>query len=242
PQLDRGARRARSRWRPWAGGSAALLLIVGIAVAWVLPASDEGTVELVPLFQDNFDAGEGWYEYSDDTATLGYDQGRYHISVKRPDHQAISDTALRGPTYGFPLTGLADVSVQVSVRAPSGTGLFGVTCRQAPETAAYYEGLVGTDGAAQIAKYDGGTFTTVARGRVSPRDPGQSTRVRLDCVGPPDSTTVTLFVDGRQAVTASDDNALPRGSIGLAAASGPAPSTDAFFDDLAVFSRPVDRS
>ncbi len=218
-----------------------LVLVIAAVVSIVRPGGRSAGVDLVPIYRDNFDAGQGWYEHTDDVAALGYDAGQYRINVVGPRQQAISDSSFRGPSYGPIYTNLGDVSVQVSVQSRAETGLFGVTCRQSPQAASYYEGLLGADGTVLIARYRDHHLLTLARGNAPRAGPDATTRVRLDCIGSRTSTRLGLFVNGRQVAVAGDRDGLGPGSIGMTVDTGTAGAAEASFDDLVVFGRREDR-
>ncbi len=247
PDPRHPARRTRLRMLARVHPKVVLVQLVGLAlvitavVGIVRAGGGSGTVDLVPIYRDNFDAGQGWYEHTDDVATLRYDAGHYRISVATPRQQAISDSSFRGPSYGPTYTTLGDVSVQVSALSTSGTGLLGVTCRQSPQAASYYEALVGTDGTSLIAKYRDHHLLTLARGSAPPPKGDSATRVRLDCIGKHGSTRLGLFVDDRRVAEASDHDGLGAGSIGVTVDTGTAGNAEAIFDDLVVFGRREDR-
>ena len=103
-------------------------------------------------------------------------------------------------------------------------------------TIRYYEGLVSVDGTARIVKYDGGTLTTLATGRVV-FAPERSTRLRMDCLGAPDDTALSLFAGDRLLANVTDHDGHPDGSAGLVLASGDAPNAEASFDDFVILAR-----
>ncbi len=215
------------------------LLIAVAMLSWLVPERTT-TVRLSQVFQDDFEAGQGWYEHRDPIATLGYQDGRYQLIVEQPRHQVISDTAFRGPVYGTSLTNLRDVSVRVSARASSDSGLLGVVCRQAPGAAHYYEGLVGVDGTARIVKFDGRNLITLATAPIAPV--GQRvTRLRLDCLGEPHNTRIRLFADNRLLVEATERQGYGGGSTGLVLVSADAPRAEAVFDDFVILGQATDQ-
>lgn len=227
-----GSHRRRQARRERQVLAAGLVLLAVAAVAWFVPLSPPPAVRLSQIYQDNFEMGRAWYELDDDRVTLAYQDGHYQLVVKQPHRQVISDTLLRGPVW-IPLTNLRDVSVRVSARPVSGTGLFGIVCRQTAGAASYYEGLVGVDGTARIVKYDGKDLLTIGRGQVTVT-PDRVMRLRLDCLGEPGDTTIRLFADGRKVAEAADRGGPARGSTGLVLATADAPSADVLFDDFVI--------
>jgi hypothetical protein len=216
----------------------AVLLVAGLVSVAVPPKAE--SIRLSPLFRDDFASGAGWYEHDDAVIGAAYGDGQYRLTVKQPGQQVVSDTAFRGPIFGQPMTGLGDVSLRVTSWSESGTGLFGLVCRQSEGRTAFYEGLVGVDGTARILKQSDGQLTTQATSPVALPDPVAPVRLRLDCAGGTTGTRLRLFVDGRNVVDVVDHDALPAGSVGLAAATAQAESATGVFDDFVILGRPSD--
>lgn len=220
-------RRSRQWERRARAGGLALMLTALVAV--LVPAH-RPAVRLAQVFQDDFDAGQGWAVADDAVARLRYDGGHYLVALKQSRQQVMSDTSLRGPVFGAPLSA-RDVSVRVTASSSSGTGLFGVMCRQAPGQAAYYEALVGVDGTARILKHNGRLLSEMAAAP-APGVGTRSVRLRLDCIGGPGATTARLYLDGRRLIEVVDRHGLAAGSTGVVVASGDADHADIVFDDF----------
>ncbi len=224
-------RRPLTRWCRLAGS---ILLVAG-AFGLLGPGPGATSVRLEQLYADDFDIGGGWYVQDEPIATVAYDGGWYRMDVRQPGQQFLSDTAFRGPAFGRPLTRLRDVSVRVTARSQSGTGLFGVVCRQGPGRTSFYEGLVGVDGTVRVVKFDAGRMVTLAS-TVTPKPArDQALVLRLDCAGAPAATRLRMFVDGRDVVDVVDSRGLPAGSIGLATATAEAQRATVAFDDFTLF-------
>lgn len=236
-EIDRTPGR-RSTSRAWRFAGAALLVagVLGIA----LPPKT-GSVRLSPLFRDDFETESGWYEHDDTIVGAAYGAGNYRLTVKQRGQQVLSDTAFRGPVFGQPMTRLGDVSVRVTSWSESGSGLFGLVCRQAEGRTSFYEGLVGVDGTARIVKQFGGQLSTLVSSTIPPPASGVAVSLRLDCAGGgAEGTRLRLFVDERNVADAVDHDALPPGSVGVAAASAEADSATVVFDHFVVLGRPSD--
>ena len=134
----------------------------------------------------------------------------------------LSDTSFRGGSYGEPLTELTDVSVRVTGRSTSGTAIFGVFCRDNPS--GYYEGIIRTDGSALILKDSGAQgLTTLGSAEGVPLAASGPTAVRLDCIGR-SPVRLSLFVDDRKVIGATDPGGLAKGSVGMLVASQEVPA------------------
>ena len=231
----------RRRWPARSRIAGAILLVVGL-VGLSGPSPGPTSAHLSPLYRDDFETGNGWFEQDDGLATIAYDAGRYRMHVKRPGIQYLSDTAFRGPVYGKPMTALGDVSVRVSAHPESGTGLFGLVCRQAERRVSFYEGLLGVDGTARIVRYRADRLDTLVLTRVAVPPPGRPVRLRLDCAGGPGATRLRLFVDGRSVADVVDHQGLATGSTGLATATAEAETATVTFDDFVILGRKSDTS
>ena len=86
--------------RPPAPAASASLAAVVLGVAAVVlgrvPLAADRASPLPVLYQDNFDAGQNWYEHDDETARLAYDEGRYRMVVKTPARASSSPTPRSG--------------------------------------------------------------------------------------------------------------------------------------------------
>ena len=213
----------------------AVAVVAGIAVVLALvQLSLRGQQPLPVLYQDNFDAGQNWYEHDDPGAKLAYDEGAYRIVVKRPHEVVMSDTSFRGGVYGEPLTNLTDVSVQVRAQPVTAGAVFGLFCRSAPRGVSY-QAVLRTDGEALLLKSGAGEVQTLARARVNAISEGTFVNLRLDCIGA-GTVRVTLFADGRPVVGAMDDDAIPTGSVGMMA-SVEEPPAEVLFEDFVLRGR-----
>jgi hypothetical protein len=221
--------RRRRRIPSLAGGAAA------IAVVLVVLQLGLGAEKPLPvLYQDNFDAGQNWYEHDDEGARLAYDQGAYRIVVKRADQVVLSDTSFRGGVYGEPLTALTDVSVRVRAQAVTPGAVFGLFCRSAAN-GERYQAVIRTDGEALLLKSAGGGLQTLAGTRVPGISEGVYVSLRLDCTGR-HTARLVLFADDRHVIEARDVDAIASGSVGMVA-SAQEPPADVLFEDFVLLGR-----
>ena len=116
PGLDTPRPRARRDRRRRLTIAAAAVLGVAAVLSVAIPLTADRASPLPVLYQDNFDAGQNWYEHDDDVARLAYDEDRYRLVVKKAHEVVLSDTSFRGGVYGEPLTALTDVSVRPAKR------------------------------------------------------------------------------------------------------------------------------
>ena len=221
-------RRPRTRLR-----SVALAVLAAAALtSLVLRTTTDRSPALPPLYQDNFDGGQNWYEHDDATALLAYDKGQYRMEARTPNQSLLSDTTFRGGVYGEPLTSLTDVSVRAVASPVSPVAVFGVFCRNEP--AGYYAGLVRTDGHALIVKSTPAGMRALgdAQGVPLPQGP---TPIRLDCAGK-GKARLTFFVGGTEVIEVTDDQAISAGGVGLLLGSEATPAS-VLFDDFVLYGR-----
>jgi hypothetical protein len=224
--------RAR-RGRRWLRLTCGVLLGAAAVVSLALSLTRDRASPLPVLYQDNFDAGQNWYEHDDDGATLSYNQGRYRILVKRLHHVVQSDTSFRGGVYGEPLTALTDVSVRVRVEAVSPGSIFGLFCRYG-SGGDHYQAVVRTDGEALILRSQANQVKTLASTRVA-NVTGRYVSLQLDCSGT-STSRITLFADGRRVAEATDRSEIRQGSVGMVASTENPPG-EVLFEDFVLRGR-----
>lgn len=213
----------------------AVAVVAGLAVVLALLQVALPSEKPLPvLYQDNFDAGQNWYEHDDEGAKLAYDQGAYRILVKRPHQVVLSDTSFRGGVYGEPLTALTDVSVRVRAQAVTPGAVFGLFCRSTPK-GERYQAVLRTDGETLLLKSVAGGLQTLATARVPGMGEGAFVSLRLDCTGR-NTAHLSLFADDRRVVEATDVEAIVSGSVGMMA-SAEEPPADVRFEDFVLLGR-----
>ena len=223
---------ARRRRRSFRAGAAVALCVAAVA-SLLVARSSNGEPDLRVLYQDNFDAGENWYEHEDEDAALAYHQGRYRIVVKRANNAVFSDTSFRGGTYGEPLTALTDVSVRVRVKTTSPGAIFGLFCRYGPSGDSY-QGVVRSDGETLLIKSESATITTLATGHVAYAT-GEDISLRLDCLGS-STSRLAFYANGEKVAEATDRSPIRHGSVGMLA-STEAPPAEVLFEDFVLLGR-----
>jgi hypothetical protein len=213
---------------------AAALGVAAVALVTV-PLAHRASA-LPVLYRDNFDGGTNWYEHDDETARLAYDQGRYHIEIKRPQGLVLSDTSFRGGVFGEPLTSLGDVSIRVRAQPNASGSVFGLFCRYG-STGDSYQAVVRTDGEVLILKSQPRAgIRALAHGRVADMVTGKEVDLRLDCRGG-GTTHLTFFANGGQVAEATDHDPILPGSVGMLV-SAEGPRADVAFDDFVLSGRP----
>jgi serine/threonine protein kinase len=213
----------------------ALVIAAGVALVLVVIQLSLRTQKPFPvLYQDNFDAGQNWYEHDDAGAKLAYDDGAYRIVVKRPHEVVMSDTSFRGGVYGEPLTNLTDVSVRVRAQPVTAGAVFGLFCRSASQGRSY-QAVLRTDGEALLLKSVAGQVQTLASARTAAFSEGTFVNLRLDCTGT-STVRIGLFADDQRVVEARDDDAIATGSVGMVA-SVAEPPAEVLFEDFVLRGR-----
>jgi serine/threonine protein kinase len=230
PRVAPTPRPRRRRIPPLAPAVLAAVVLVAVLALSALRSEKP----LPVLYQDNFDAGQNWYEHDDDGAALAYDQGAYRIRIKRASQVVMSDTSFRGGVYGEPLTDLTDVSVRVRAQSATPGAVFGLFCRSTSEHGGY-QAVVRTDGEALLLKSTAEGVQNLASARVPGVGDGSYARLRLDCRGGA-TAHLSLFVDDRPVIQAKDPDALTSGSVGMMA-SAAQPPADVVFEDFVLYGR-----
>jgi hypothetical protein len=174
--------------------------------------------------RDDFESLTGWYTGSSDTFTIEFLEGGYHMVVNMvtgPD-----------PVYSIRSVSLEDVLISLDVMRFVGGdgGYFGVVCRFADQ-ANYYRFVLYTEGEYEIAKKDGGVFTSLARDVLSKPflSNGSPNNISASCVG----NTLALYVNDVLSVEVNDP-AHQSGNIGIIAGTDFEPGLDVLFDNFIV--------
>ncbi len=236
---DEPARAARTFAPRWTLGARLLgvLLVAAAAIAWFLPGR-RATVRLSQVFQDNFDAGQGWYEHDDALITLAYEEGQYRLAVKQPRHRWSPTRPSAAPSTGHPgqprrrqragdRPGVVELRFPRSRVPPSARGR--PVLRRPRQR--------GRDGPHREVR------------RRATRDPCHCSR-RPDRRYPDASPPRLPRRPGRHPTSAlrqqpkladvADREGVGPGSAGLVLASGDAPSAEARFDDVVILARRTD--
>lgn len=181
------------------------------------------------LFQDDFsDTGSGWDRASGDLGSTDYASGGYQIVVNQPD----------GYAFGNPYQNFQnDVRIEVDATKTGGPddNAFGVQCRY-QDVDNYYFFYISSDGYAGIGIDNAGTKSIIssADGNMvsveNINQGGVTNHIRVDCIG----STLTLYVNGTQVLTATDST-FSGGDTGLVAKSFDITGVQILFDNLFVY-------
>ncbi|MCG5216344.1 protein kinase [Streptosporangium sp. KLBMP 9127] len=217
------------------GAVVALLMVGGASLGLYKVLGGSGPPEgLALLYQDDFTAtGTGWKggTYTGPPyGNYGYTpQGFYAMDVTGGDpvqretaplpyvpQQPATPSPGATPTPTTPERLLLGVDTAIR-KGTTGVGEYGLYCRGADETdATRYEFLLDTAGNARIRKVQenaGGDLGKVSIGGV----PGQETkRLQAECTGDETGVTLTMWVDGDEALSVTDADApLVNGEVGI---------------------------
>lgn len=214
-------------WLAAAGASLAILAGCG-------PVG--GDAAELPL-RDDFGGQCRWAQASSAAAVLGCVEGRYRVLVKRSERPvAAHRTIERTPAVRIE----AEATFQSGPPVLSGSerAVYGVGCWTRVNGDGYLF-LVSPAGFALIArvKREVGGFETLAEtdeALAEPLVPGESVRVRADCLAPKgEAGRLVLAVNGRIVLAAADpDRPSSFGDLGFYVAST-SDGTEVRFDDLA---------
>ncbi len=191
------------------------------------PAADAPADNI--LFQDDFsDSNSGWDRADWDSGITDYNSGSYQMLVKVPSYDIWAN-----PGQYFD----GDVRVEVDATKVAGEtdDDYGLICRYSgePSSPNYYYFIISSDGFAVIGKVTAGESAYISDEKMQPSDAiiqGAATnKLRADCIG----STLTFYVNGQEAVTASDAD-FTSGDVGFIAGTFDIPSAEFSFDNLVV--------
>ena len=179
------------------------------------------------LFQDNFsDTSSGWDKMKDEDGMTDYYNDSYRIQVNRDNLFLFANP---GQT-NLP----NDVSIDVDATKQGGSddNSFGILCRY-QDVNNFYRFIVTSDGYAGILLIRDGSGTNLNGENLTPISTalvGNATnKIRVNCVG----TTLSLFVNGEQVLTAQDST-FSNGDVGVFAGTFDIVGTDILFDNFVV--------
>jgi hypothetical protein len=196
------------------------------------PASTIGSTREGPVeaFTDDFsNPSSGWPRATD----YHYDgNGHYHIRVNM-DHNRLAVSPRQGDRTLQALSAPGvNIGIEVDAEVVSNTeGGMGLFCRMQPQSKDRYRAVVLTDGSWNISRDSKGTKALASGQTALPRDGGVY-RVRLECGGPRDATTVTLLVGPKLVGQWTDADGLEGGEVGLQAVTASAPMVEVRFDNF----------
>jgi hypothetical protein len=208
----------------WWSASAGPLASAERSVAAKSAKVPRGTV----IYRDTFSKRGGWLVSRNASGVLGYSRGGYRIVVRRAN-QAVAATTADFP--GDPLT-FGDVGIRVSARRVGGPQAYGVgiVCRRGPTL---YALQVRSDGLLRIRKAVGGSFRDVVQQSLG--KPVSHAELSAGCRGGGTRpVSLSVSVNGSQALTFKDRSSAQTGAIGVLAQSLDRPGVAVRFDDLSV--------
>ena len=177
------------------------------------------------LFQDDFsDTSSGW-DRNEDGITDYYNDG-YRIQVNSDNLFLFANPGLKNLPN--------DVRIEVDATKLSGPddNSFGILCRY-QDTSNFYRFFVSSDGYAGIILVKDGDMKNLNGEKLTPISAalaGNATnKIRVNCIG----TTLSLFVNGEQVLTA-EDSTFSNGDVGIFAGTFDIVGTDILFDNFVV--------
>jgi hypothetical protein len=208
----------------WWSTSAGPLASAERSVAAKSAKVPRGTV----VYRDTFSKRNGWLVSRNASGALGYSGGGYRIVVRK------ANQALAATTADFPDDPLAfgDVGIRVSARRVGGPQAygFGIVCRRGPTL---YALQVRSDGLLRIRKAVRGSFRDVAQQRLG--HPVSRAELSAGCRGGGTRpVSLSVSVNGSQALTFKDRSSSTTGAVGVLAQSLDRPGVAVRFDDLSV--------
>jgi hypothetical protein len=182
--------------------------------------------------EDDFsNRSTGWTNTPDDAFYDG--EGGYRIRVKRDHIPRAEGPRPSGPVWTALAAPDAGVRVEVDATVVSPTLVaMGLFCREQPEQAGRYQGVVFPDGQWQITENRTGSSTRLARGETTlPSRNAQ--RIALECsTDHGGATRLRLSVGGKPIGEATDPNGFRGGALGVVALTANAPSGEVLFDNF----------
>ena len=175
------------------------------------------------MYQDDFEATQGWYTFEGDRFRFEYKSGAY----------MIYNNLLEAVVNSVRTQNHTDVVLEVDAARSSGppNGYFGLVCRFQDDSN-YYALVLGSDGYYGIARLQGGKITFISL-PPSPNDAINAgfanNRIRASCIG----DTLTLYTNGVKLTEASDDT-FDSGFVGLAVGTKSVAGLEVLFDNFTI--------
>lgn len=202
------------------------------AVSEATPTPTEGPTIVEDFFSDAF---SGWDVVEPGRGiaaeVMGYRDDSYFMRAEPPNLGFASFA----PIEGDPPEG--DIAVQADVRFTSGRGSAGLVCRGGTDRTAGYLASIDTRGAYALLRL-GGTaprpLTEPGAEDAALGDTAEWNRVRLECIGVEDDTTLRLYLNDQLVAEIVDPDPLAvTGEVGLfIAPAGRGRSVEATFDNF----------
>jgi len=181
------------------------------------------------LFQDDFsNVSSGWDRNTTQNGTTDYANGGYEIHITTANYSKWAN-----PSQEFQ----NDVRIEADATKIGGPddNAFGVICRY-QDVDNYYYFYISSDGYVGIGVNKAGSETIISSSdgnlvsNSSINQGAATNHLRADCIG----STLTLYVNGTQAATATDST-FTGGAVGLIARTFTVAGTDILFDNLFVY-------
>jgi hypothetical protein len=216
------------------------LLAASLACNLVTASSGSGTEQPSKvLFKDDFsDSSSGWNQVRDADGVTDYENETYHILINTIGESGNGMSYWARPDLGSQMP--VDLKIEVDATKNSGPddNDFGVICRYTRnnDLPSFYQFMVTSDGYVGITLVNGDDQKIISSEdeKLQPSDlvkQGEaSNHIRADCVG----STLTLYVNGTKAASATDTTLSKAGDVGVIAGTYSSPGTDIFFDNFIV--------
>lgn len=181
------------------------------------------------LFEDALDSdAEGWGTVDNAELSLAFEDGDYVWSFHREPRPHVLPRQI-GEAFDAGTLEMRDVVVRASATADAGSAVFGVFCREVRDDDAEFEWyeMVVRDGFGAIRRADSeGNLDELASSDEIVVTDGEPVAIEAACVdGDDGAVELTLSLDGKVVLQASDGDGLGNGGAGLGAYEAPHPST-----------------
>jgi hypothetical protein len=194
-----------------------------------LPVSPEQTGSPSPaatqevLYQDDFEATQGWYTFDGERFRMQYSSAGY----------VIFNNVTNGTVNSVRTQNYTDVYLEVDASRLAGplSGYFGLVCRFQDDSS-FYALVIGADGSYGIARLLGGQITFITpqtRPSRHIRLGPALNRVGASCIG----DTLTLYANGEKLVEVQDAT-FSSGYIGLVVGTRSSAGVEVLFDNFVV--------
>jgi hypothetical protein len=190
------------------------------------PSTDEGKVT---SFRETFDDdANGWALPPSDNATIEVVDGDFVWETKRPGLRPHLIATTLGVAYDSGQLEMTNVRVTTTVTPRRGAAVFGLFCREVPDTDAdfqWYEFVV-RDGYSAIRLADSaGNLDPIEEGDAAVPT-GEVAELEATCVDEGGKATLALGLNGEALLEARVSEPLGNGASGLQAYDAPAEETD----------------
>ena len=225
------------RWFAVFGSVAVVAVLSAIAIAAPVFMRDGGSggqtsgsggqTTTTPLFEDNFSSqGQGWRDVAEEQTGGNYVDGAYLIDAEKIDPQESNRVGVivspaNGPTA-------ENVRIDVQVVETGGTAVsngkgyaYGIVCRASEDLDDFYRFTYWPGGpSVHIHRRLDGVWTPLKEND-DLRDVGDAPELQAQCVTTPEGAVDLEFVVNGERTTATDNEALEAGAVGLNALLGP---------------------